>query len=103
MRLWRAPISADVRRPSLRSRAPPGTGLRTGLGVTGYATFDATEIRAMHYLMLSHDHPKSPGRYRKGPIYVHDERNRVVYEGPGRCRGPQAGGRSRRQPAYRGE
>src|ERR1700761_6941659 len=48
-----------------------------------YATFDTTELRAMHYMMLSHDLSKSPGRYRKGPIYVHDERSdRVVSEGP---------------------
>jgi Fic family protein len=48
-----------------------------------YATFDTTELRAMHYMMLSHDQGKSPGRYRKGPIYVHDERtDQVVYEGP---------------------
>ena len=48
-----------------------------------YATFDATEIRAMHYMMLSHDHTKSPGRYRKGQIFVRDEKSdRVVYEGP---------------------
>ena len=37
----------------------------------------------MHYMMLSHDLGKSPGRYRKGPIYVHDEQSdEVVYEGP---------------------
>jgi hypothetical protein len=37
----------------------------------------------MHYMMLSHDLSKAPGRYRKGPIYVHDERgDKVVYEGP---------------------
>jgi Fic family protein len=48
-----------------------------------YATFDTSELRAMHYMMLGHDLGKSPGRYRKGPIYVHDERNdRVVHEGP---------------------
>jgi Fic family protein len=48
-----------------------------------YASFDATEIRAMHYMMLSHDPAKSPGRYRNGPIYVRDERqDQVVYEGP---------------------
>lgn len=48
-----------------------------------YATFDTTELRALHYMMLSHDLSKSPGRYRKGPIYVHDERSdEVVYEGP---------------------
>jgi Fic family protein len=52
-------------------------------GDDDYGTFDATEIRAMHYMMLSHDHTKSPGRYRKGPIYVRDERrDQVVYEGP---------------------
>lgn len=48
-----------------------------------YASFDATEIRAMHYMMLGHDQTKSPGRYRRGPIYVRDERrDQVVYEGP---------------------
>src|SRR6202021_941906 len=48
-----------------------------------YATFDTTELRAMHYMMLSHDLAKSPGRYRKGPIYVNDERaDRVVYTAP---------------------
>jgi len=48
-----------------------------------YATFDATEIRAMHYMMLSHDHTKSPGCYRRGQIFVRDEKSdRVVYEGP---------------------
>jgi Fic family protein len=58
-------------------------------GSDSYAAFDATEIKAMHYMMLSHDHTKSPGRYRQGPIYVHDERNDlVVYEGPDADRVP---------------
>ena len=64
-------------------------GYRQALGYvlamsdTDYATFDTTELRAMHYMMLSHDLSKSPGRYRKGPIYVHDERSdEVVYQGP---------------------
>jgi Fic family protein len=48
-----------------------------------YATFDTTELRAMHYMMLSHDLAKSPGRYRTGPIYVTDERaEKVVYTAP---------------------
>ena len=48
-----------------------------------YATFDTTELRAMHYMMLSHDLTKSPGRYRKGPVYVNDERaDKVVYTAP---------------------
>ena len=54
-----------------------------------FAVFDATEIRAMHYMMLSHDHSKSPGRWRRGPIYVRDERrDEVVYEGPDASRIP---------------
>jgi Fic family protein len=44
---------------------------------------DTSAVRGMHYMMLAHDLSKSPGRYRMGPIYVHDEkRDLVVYEGP---------------------
>lgn len=44
--------------------------------------FETSVIRSMHYMMLSHDLGKSPGQYRKGPIYVHDERtDERVYEG----------------------
>ncbi len=58
-------------------------GYVLAMGDAEYAHFDATELRAMHYMMLSHDHTKSPGRYRAGPIYVRDERrDEVVYEGP---------------------
>jgi Fic family protein len=58
-------------------------GYVLAMGDTDYATFDTTELRAMHYMMLSHDLSKAPGRYRKGPIYVHDERgDKVIYEGP---------------------
>ena len=47
-----------------------------------YFRFDTSVIRSMHYMMLSHDLGKSPGQYRKGPIYVHDERtDKRVYEG----------------------
>ncbi|MGC4886482.1 Fic family protein [Micromonospora sp. DT227] len=47
-----------------------------------YFRFETSAIRSMHYMMLSHDLAKSPGQYRKGPIYVHDERtDRRVYEG----------------------
>ncbi|MFG1674012.1 Fic family protein [Micromonospora sp. NPDC049282] len=47
-----------------------------------YFSFETSTIRSMHYMMLSHDLAKSPGQYRRGPIYVHDERtDRRVYEG----------------------
>lgn len=48
-----------------------------------HAPFDETEIRAMHFMMLRHDPGKSPGSYRQGPIFVHDERTDLqVYEAP---------------------
>jgi Fic family protein len=77
------PISADEKTFLEIQGYRQALGYVLAMGDAEYATFDATEIRAMHYMMLSHDHAKSPGRYRKGPIYVHDERNdRVVYESP---------------------
>lgn len=44
---------------------------------------DESMIRSMHFMLLEHDLAKSPGRYRSGAIYVHDdEQGRAVYEGP---------------------
>jgi Fic family protein len=77
------PISADEETFLEIQGYRQALGYVLAMGDAAYATFDATEIRAMHYMMLSHDHTKSPGRYRKGPIYVRDERrDQVVYEGP---------------------
>ncbi len=58
-----------------------------------YAAFDTTGIRAMHYMMLSHDYTKSPGRYRIGPIYVRDEHRDLVHRqaGYGRRRWARSG------------
>lgn len=77
------PISADEETFLEIQGYRQALGYVLALGDAAYATFDATEMRAMHYMMLSHDHSKLPGRYRNGPVYVHDERrDRVVYEGP---------------------
>jgi len=77
------PISADEKTFLEIQGYRQALGYVLAMGDAGYATFDATEIRAMHYMLLAHDYSKSPGRYRRGPIYVHDERDdRVVYEGP---------------------
>ncbi|TCC27743.1 Fic family protein [Kribbella speibonae] len=44
---------------------------------------DVSAIRGMHFMMLSHDLSKSPGSYRPGVVYVHDEASgENVYEGP---------------------
>ncbi len=40
-------------------------------------------VRSLHYMMLRYDLAKSPGTWRRGPIYVRDEeRESIVYEGP---------------------
>lgn len=55
------------------------------LHMAGDAHFDldASAIRAMHFMMLSHDLSKGPGQYRSGPIYVRDDRtDETVYEAP---------------------
>jgi Fic family protein len=44
---------------------------------------DSTLIRSLHYIMLAYDPPKSPGRWRLGPIYVRrEETGEIVYAGP---------------------
>lgn len=46
-------------------------------------SLDVSLLRSLHYMLLSHDVTKSPGRYRSGPIFVRDERaDRIVYEAP---------------------
>jgi Fic family protein len=48
-----------------------------------HVSLDASVMRGMHFMMLSHDLSKSPGQYRTGAIYVHDDATeRTVYEGP---------------------
>jgi len=40
-------------------------------------------IRSLHFMMMQHDLPKKPGRYRSGVVFVRDERKQInVYEGP---------------------
>jgi Fic family protein len=47
------------------------------------ATYSTAELRAMHFMLLQHEPSKSPGRFRKGSIYIHDEETeQQVYEGP---------------------
>ena len=46
-------------------------------------TFNEELVRALHYMMLSYDQGKNPGRWRPGPIYVRREpTGEIVYEGP---------------------
>ena len=44
---------------------------------------DESVLRSMHFMLLEHDLPKFPGRYRESSVYVRDDRRDVnVYEGP---------------------
>ncbi|MFI7617692.1 Fic family protein [Nonomuraea terrae] len=77
------PISADERTFLEIQGYRQVLGYVLAMGEDEYSTFDSTEMRAMHYMMLQHEPSKSPGRYRKGPVFVHDDRkDQVVYEGP---------------------
>lgn len=65
------------------------TGYRDAMGyVLGLADdihfeLDATLIRSLHYLLLSYDPAKSPGRWRSGPVFVRrDDDGEVVYTAP---------------------
>jgi Fic family protein len=40
-------------------------------------------VRSLHFMMLSHDPEKNPGRWRSGPVGVHRRAtNEILYEGP---------------------
>ena len=45
--------------------------------------YDASLLKSLHFMMTKDDLRASPGRWRSGPVYVHDERSgAVVYEAP---------------------
>lgn len=46
-------------------------------------------LRGLHFMMISYDLARNPGRWRPGPIYIRDEREgEIVYEGPDADRVP---------------
>lgn len=46
-------------------------------------TFHQGFLRSLHYMMLSHDLARKPGKWRPGNIYVRrDETGDILYEGP---------------------
>ncbi len=54
------------------------------LGLATDPTFEwsAAVLKALHYMVLEYDLDKLPGQWRNGPVYVVDEKQRTVYEGP---------------------
>jgi Fic family protein len=54
-----------------------------GLADDIHFELDATMIRSLHYILLSCDRTKSPGRWRSGPVYVRrEEDGDIVYAAP---------------------
>lgn len=48
-----------------------------------FVTVNEELIRSLHYMLISHDADKHPGRWRPGPIYVRREpTGEIVYDGP---------------------
>lgn len=72
----------------------PGTGLALRgyreamtyvLQLSGDERFEHSEqlLKSLHFMMTSYDLANRPGRWRAGPIYVHDGRTGdIAYEGP---------------------
>ena len=49
----------------------------------GHFDWDETLLRSLHYMMISYDLSKRPGRWRLGPTFVRrDADGATVYEGP---------------------
>jgi Fic family protein len=83
------PLSADDRTWAEIRGYRQALGYVLQMARDPHFTTDTSAMRSMHYMMLAHDLSKSPGQYRTGPIYVHDEkRDLVVYEGPDAGRVP---------------
>jgi Fic family protein len=77
------PISADEKTFAEVKGYQTAMSFVLARGDDRFADYDVTELKAMHFMMLQHSIAKSPGRYRKGPIYVHNgATDQVVYEGP---------------------
>ncbi len=91
-------VSLDDALALIEDEEPFDADRRTSLEIVGYRNaltyiqqladdvnfaLDGSLLRSLHFMMLGHDLSKSPGRYRLGQIYVHDEeRNVQVYAGP---------------------
>lgn len=83
---------------ALEGEEPTGTPNETWLAITGYRhamtyvlqladdedfEFSQGLIRSMHFMMLSYDLRKNPGRWRPGAMYVRNEQlKEIVYEAP---------------------
>ncbi len=91
-------VTADDAIAAVEGEAPLDAASETWAAVMGYRgamtyvlqlsndphfSYSDGLIRSLHFIMLSYDLSKNPGRWRSGPILVRDERSgEKVYEGP---------------------
>src|SRR5450759_3986991 len=77
------PLSADERTFAEIRGYRQALGYVLAMAADEQFVLDASALRSMHYMMLSHDLSRSPGQYRRGEIFVHDDRTEeTVYTGP---------------------
>jgi Fic family protein len=78
-----APLSADEQTFAEIRGYRQALGYVLAMSADVHFVLDASAIRGMHFMLLSHDLTKSPGSYRTGPIFVHDDTaDMQVYAAP---------------------
>jgi len=77
------PLSADQQTYAEIRGYRQALGYVLAMARDEHFSLDASALRSMHFMMLSHDLGRSPGQYRRGEIFVHDDRTEeIVYTGP---------------------
>jgi Fic family protein len=77
------PLSADQRTFAAIRGYRQALGFVLAMAGDEHFRLDASALRSMHFMMLSHDLSRSPGQYRPGGIFVRDNRtDENVYTGP---------------------
>lgn len=77
------PLSADQRTFAEICGYRQLLGYVLAMATDEHFRLDESALRSMHFMMLSHDLFKSPGKYREREISVHDERSeQIVSTGP---------------------
>ncbi len=91
-------VTVDDAVAAYEGEEPLDAGTEAWAAVTGYRAamtyviqlsddphfqYSVDLLKSLHFMMLSYDLTKNPGRWRPGPVSVVDEAKReVVYEGP---------------------
>ena len=77
------PLSADQQTFAEIRGYRQALGYVLAMAADEHFALDASTIRSLHFMLLGHVLSKSPGRYRTGPIFVHDDATDTqVYAGP---------------------